>query len=171
MQLDLQSIVSGDLSTISAFSARAELPPPLEQISELHQICRASLMEHQFLDPFAVAQVVVDDAVHVLGRHVVVPRAVRLHADDGAALAGGKTPHPAALDAQLAGIQSRSLELAAQAIEQRLRRAIFAATRTGADQQVAVIVADLRLDDFTHASLSSPATASASTGSFKVSRM
>src|SRR5450830_1288241 len=129
-------------------------------------------MEYQIFHRLTVTQVVVDDAVHILGRNVVVPRPVRLHAHDRSALAGGKTADAATLDAQFAFVQSGGFELVAQAVKQCLRGAVLTAARTGADQDVTVIVADFRLDDgLAHASLSSLAAASASTGSARVSRM
>src|SRR5207245_6123100 len=97
--------------------------------------CSGSTMEHQVLDDAPADQMLVNDAVHVLGCHVVVPDAIGLHAQDRASFARGEAAHAAALHSHRALMQSGRLELVAQAVEQRLRLTVLRAARSGADEK------------------------------------
>src|SRR5574337_29481 len=111
-------------------------------------------MKHQLLHGPPAHQVLVDDAVHVGRRDVVVPDPVGLDAQHRPALAGGKAIDAAALDPQRALVQAGGLELVAQAVEQGLGFAVLGAARPGTDEQMAAVAADLGLHHLRHDSTS-----------------
>lgn len=93
-------------------------------------------MENQILHNPAVLQMFANNTIQIGLGDVVVPGAIRLHAKDGATLAGRDAAGARPLDAQRAGFQPESggLELVPQTIEQRLAFAIQRAARPGAHQ-------------------------------------
>ena len=93
----------------------------------------------------------VNHALQILRRDVVVPDAIRLHTEDRPAPAGGEAGNPAALDAQISLIQSSNFENCTGIVEKRLRFASSGATRAGAYQQVAAIIGDAGFLDGIHA--------------------
>lgn len=62
-------------------------------------------MENQVFDDPAVLQMFADNTLQIGLGDVVVPGAIRLHAKDGATLAGRDTAGARPLDAQRAGLQ------------------------------------------------------------------
>src|SRR5574337_343398 len=111
-------------------------------------------MKHQLLHGPPAHQMLVDDAIHVGRRDVVVPDAVGLDAQHRPALAGGKAIDAAAFDPQRALVWAGGLELVAQAVEQGLGFAVLGAARPGTDEQMAAVAADLGLHHLRHDSTS-----------------
>ena len=116
-------------------------------------------------------QMLVDDAVHVGRCDVVIPSAIGLHAHHRPAVAGGKTTHPAALDAHVTFVNASRFELVAQAVKQLLGGPILRAARSGAHQQMTFVAADLGFFDRVHSSDSSAVTTSSSTAALNTISM
>lgn len=67
-------------------------------------------MIDKLFDRFATDQVLFDDAVQVGFGDVVIPDAIRLHAEDRTGFAGGKTMGTCSFDAVVAAVDAGGLE-------------------------------------------------------------
>ena len=96
-------------------------------------------MKNQIVDHLVADQMLRNDAVHVLRRHVVIPSAIGLHADQRPAPAHSNAADLAELHARGSGMQACYLKFITQCINQRLCIAMLVTAYASADHYMAFI--------------------------------